>query len=175
MIKYSQEVKQLVIKRCLNGETVATVCKELNIPASTAERWVRTNRNGEKEGDASKRYEKTINGFLVRVYRNMQSRITGVQKNKAHLYVGKELDVSRETFYSWSLGDASFNCLFSAWIAAGYDRRLTPSIDRIDSSKGYFIENMRWITHSMNSKLGNLSRQRTSKRAIYAAVGLNHD
>ena len=32
-----------------------------------------------------KKYEKTKKGFLMRLYRNMQSRVQGVQKKKHHL------------------------------------------------------------------------------------------
>ena len=53
------------------------------------------------------KYEKTIKGFLVRLYRNMQSRIDGVQKRKHYLYKGKEL-LSREDFYSWALNNKKF-------------------------------------------------------------------
>ena len=34
----------------------------------------------------TKKYEKTEKGFLVRTYRNMLSRVSGVTKNKNHLY-----------------------------------------------------------------------------------------
>ncbi len=33
----------------------------------------------------TRRYEKTKKGFLVRLYRNMQSRTNGIQKKKYHL------------------------------------------------------------------------------------------
>ena len=60
-------------------------------------KWQRERRKN--NGNAStKKYEKTKNGFLMRCYRNMKSRITGVQKQKAHLYVGKSL-LEKELFY----------------------------------------------------------------------------
>lgn len=53
-----------------------------------------------REGNIiTRRYEKTPKGFLMRGYRNMQSRVTGVQKKKAHLYLGKEL-LPRDEFYN---------------------------------------------------------------------------
>lgn len=48
----------------------------------------------------TKRYEKTEAGFLMRMYRNMKSRVTGVQSKKAHLYKGKDL-LAKEDFYEW--------------------------------------------------------------------------
>lgn len=111
-----------------------------------------------KNGNAStKRYEKTPKGFLVRLYRNMQSRISGVQKQKHQLYKGKAL-LPREDFYSWALNSPEFKSLFREWEKKGYDRKFTPSVDRIDSSKGYELGNMEWVTHSENSRRGSLSR-----------------
>lgn len=97
------------------------------------------------------KYEKTKNGFLMRTYRNMKSRTLGIQKKKAHLYKGLPL-LSKETFYEWSLNYSAFSVLFCAWENSCYDRKLTPSINRIDASLGYVEGNIEWITHSQNSK-----------------------
>jgi hypothetical protein len=96
------------------------------------------------------RYEKTIKGFLMRKYRNMLSRVRGIQKNKAHLYFGKYI-LPKKMFYQWSLKNKDFRRLWSLWVKNGYSRRLCPSIDRIDSSIGYHLFNMRWVTQSENS------------------------
>ncbi len=104
-----------------------------------------------------KKYEKTENGFLMRLYRNMKSRITGVQKEKFHLYEGKPL-LSKEAFYAWAKNDMRFRNLFEFYTQSGYDRKLAPSVDRVDSSKGYVLENMEWVTHSENSRRGSISK-----------------
>ncbi len=105
----------------------------------------------------TKKYERTPNGFLMRKYRNMKSRIEGVQKAKHHLYVGKDL-LSKEDFYNWSKGDPEFWRRFKIWEVSGYQRKLSPSVDRIDSKKGYLIGNMEWVDHSENSRRGTASR-----------------
>lgn len=111
-----------------------------------------------KTGNATtKKYERTKGGKLMRCYRNMMSRVTGIQYKKEHLYLGKEI-LSREDFYEFSKNDKSFNELFDAWVASDYDRKLTPSVDRIDSNKGYVLGNIQWITHSENSRKGAQSR-----------------
>lgn len=109
----------------------------------------------------TKKYEKTPKGFLVRTYRNMLSRVTGVNKNKNHLYLGLEI-LDKDFFYLWSLSDFNFKYLFEKWIESDYDRRLTPSIDRIDSKKGYTKDNVQWITFSENCRRGNESRFKTN-------------
>ena len=107
----------------------------------------------------TKRYEKTINGFLMRLYRNMKSRISGVQKEKYHLYVGKEL-LNKDEFYEWAKSNDTFLVLFDEYKKNEYDRRLAPSVDRVDSSKGYELSNMEFVTHSENSRRGSLNKLR---------------
>ena len=135
-------------KSCKDGR--AGVCKD----CVNAKRRILRKENNNAE---SKIYEKTMKGFLMRTYRNMQSRVTGVQKKKAHLYLGLEL-LPRDEFYSWALQNEDFQRLWQNWVESKHTRKLTPSVDRINSSKGYLLENMRWLTHSENSRLGNLSR-----------------
>lgn len=107
---------------------------------------------------ATYRYEKTPKGFLMRLYRNMKSRISGVQKKKHHLYQGKEL-LDKNTFYGWAENNQSFWKLYSKWIMSNYNRKFTPSVDRVNSNKGYSLDNMEWITHSENSRRGSVSRR----------------
>ena len=106
----------------------------------------------------TRRYEKTPRGFVMRTYRNMLSRVSGIQHKKAHLYQGKPI-LERAAFYEWSLSDPSFNRLFEEWRLSGFARALTPSIDRIDSAGGYEPQNVRWITHSENSRGGSALRR----------------
>lgn len=108
---------------------------------------------------ATFKYEKTPKGYLVRTYRNMLSRITGVLKEKSHLYAGLPI-LDKESFYVWALSNEDFLNLYSNWVEQGYCRKLSPSIDRIDTMKGYVMGNIRWLTHSDNSKLGSLSKNR---------------
>ena len=110
-------------------------------------------RRLENKNSTTKKYEKTEKGFLVRLYRNMESRIKGIQKEKHYLYEGKEI-LKREDFYTWSLNNDTFHKLFKEWVDSGYDRKMTPSVDRVESSIGYIIDNMEWVTHSENSRRG---------------------
>lgn len=105
----------------------------------------------------TRKYEKSLKGFIMRTYRNMKSRVEGVQKGKAHLYFGKFL-VNKEDFYLWVESRDDFFILWGQWLESDYDRKLTPSIDRVDSNLGYDLSNMRWITHSENSRLGAESK-----------------
>ena len=107
----------------------------------------------------SKRYEKTLNGYRMRMYRNMLSRIKGIQYKKAHLYVGKEL-LSKEDFYNCIDNNDDYIRIFKEYERLGYPMKFAPSIDRIDPSIGYVLSNMRIITHSENSRLGSISKHK---------------
>ena len=98
----------------------------------------------------TKTYEKTMNGYLMRMYRNMKSRITGVQRKKAHLYQGKEL-IDKELFYEFAKCSPMFRTLFYQYEGSGYAQKLAPTPDRIDPTKGYTMDNIQWVTHSVNS------------------------
>ena len=96
-------------------------------------------------------------GFLGNLYSRMRERIMGQRPTKAHLYVGKEL-LTRSEFYAWATTSEEFHKLFKAYKESGYSIKLVPTIDRIDSSIGYILSNMEWVTHSENSRRGALSR-----------------
>lgn len=99
----------------------------------------------------TRKYEKTKSGFIMRAYRNMESRVKGIQWRKAHLYAGKPL-LPREQFYEWAITSGEFHELFAAWELAGYARQYTPSVDRIDSRRGYELDNMRWVSFTENCR-----------------------
>ena len=111
----------------------------------------RRSRNGNIN---TKNYEKTFHGKLVRTYRNMMSRVKGILKKKAHLYKGLEI-LSKEDFYNWSNNDSEYARLFMEWVDSEYEQRLSPSIDRKNPLLGYVLDNMRWLTHSENSRISN--------------------
>lgn len=122
------------------------------------ERLTKQRESRKLNGNAhTKKYEKTVKGFLMRAYRNMKSRVEGVQWKKAHLYEGKEL-LSREEFYQFALSSPEFYELFGNYKQSGFERKLAPSADRMDSSKGYEINNMEWVTMSENSRRGTVNR-----------------
>lgn len=121
-------------------------------------------RRAETNNAVTKKYERTKKGKLMRLYRNMQSRIYGVQKAKHHLYKGKPL-LDKQEFYEWALSCEEFHKLYDAWVDSDYDRKLTPSVDRVDSTKGYEVGNMEWVTHSENSRRGALWRPSDCKES----------
>jgi len=114
--------------------------------------WQRERRKSNNNED-SKKYERAKKGKLMRTYRNMESRVKGIVQKSQHLYSDLQI-LPRQDFYDWSLSDEGFNSVYESWVASEYDRKMSPSIDRIDTGKGYTIGNIRWVTHSENSRAG---------------------
>jgi hypothetical protein len=108
---------------------------------------------------ATHKYERTKKGKLMRTYRNMESRVRGILKKKAHLYEGLAI-LPRDEFYRWAMASNTFHSLFDGWAASGYRCGDSPSVDRIDETKGYILGNMRWLSHRENSRL--TSRYKTT-------------
>jgi calcineurin-like phosphoesterase family protein len=77
-----------------------------------------------------------------------------VQKKKASLYEGMNY-LSKDEFYHWSTSSQNFHDIFTNWEKSNYDRKLSPSVDRIWPMFGYVKGNIRWITHSENSSRSN--------------------
>ena len=105
-------------------------------------------------------YHRTINGFLMNKYKGMQYRVAGKLKGKFHLYYGLDL-LDRDQFIEWSKNDKDFKKLFIQWEYSNYDMKFTPSPDRLNSNKGYTINNMEWTTHAENSRRGAVSPHRS--------------
>lgn len=120
-------------------------------------------RRAKDNNAVTKKYEKTKKGFLVRCYRNMLSRVTGVTKNKNHLYLGLEI-LNKDIFYEWSLNNKEFNELFENWQNYNYNRKFSPSIDRLNTDKGYTLCNIEWITFRENCRRGGLAKKENFKK-----------
>jgi len=114
-----------------------------------------------------KLWRRTVDGFLFKIYEGMYNRVKGnTHPSKFHLWKGKPI-LPRETFIEWSKNHPSFLSLFKRWGMSGYDRKLTPSVNRIDSNRGYTLDNIEWITFSQNCALGSQARSFNNRRSIY--------
>lgn len=117
-------------------------------------------KKAEVKGYCDKHYRKyDINAFLNKVYKNMRQRVLGIQKNKSHIYLGLSI-LSKEEFIKWSKENQEFIQLYTKWYEDGFKRTNTPSIDRIDSNKGYVLDNIRWLPNWQNCAFGCMSDKR---------------
>lgn len=96
-------------------------------------------------------YRRTKQGLLANKYSQMSKRVRG-KDNRGKYYLGLPI-VARHDFYCWALGCYEFHRLFENYKKSDWLLRLAPTINRIDSYKGYTFDNMEWVTFSENSRL----------------------
>ena len=121
----------------------------------------------------SRKVRKTINGFLCCLYTKIIQRTQGRGGVKhPHLYIGKPV-LPREVFYTWSKNHPDFLKLFKQWASAGYDRKLTPSVNRMNSKEGYLLNNIEWMTTSQNNSLASTVRKIKQRKEVYNLLGVN--
>lgn len=100
------------------------------------------------------RYHNNVDRYLKHKYYMMCQRC-GNGKYTVRDYAKKGLKLTLEEWLNWCNETMpTFMALHSAWKASGYDPKLTPTIDRIDNSKGYELGNLQWLTKSANSRKG---------------------
>ena len=91
-----------------------------------------------------KRY-RSIRGLLLNRYSGMK------QRSKIYNY---GISITKEEFLTFSLNDINFIDIYKNWISSDYNNKSSPSVDRIDSNKGYCLGNIQWLTFSENCSKG---------------------
>lgn len=116
----------------------------------------------------------TINRFLGNLYSGMKERVSGRKTKRPDLYKGKPL-IPKDAFMIWAKNHPDFFSLYKRWASCNFDRKLTPTINRIDSSKGYVLGNIEWMTNSQNCGLSGSVRKMKAKKEIYNLLGVDNN
>lgn len=93
-------------------------------------------------------------GYLTNKYLGMKWRTDGKPMKSEYasrIYKGLGL-MPKQEFLDWALKDPTFNTLFEAYKRSGKPIQLAPSIDRIDTQRGYVKGNVQFLTHAANAK-----------------------
>jgi uncharacterized membrane protein len=106
--------------------------------------------------DYMKNYElsrsRNPKGRLKRMFTGINKRI-----NHKHSYRNRKLYFTYKEFLEHFLEDVQFKVIFGKWVESGHQYPLCPSLDRIDNSGDYTLENVQIISLSENSsKAGRL-------------------
>lgn len=151
-----------------NGKLLHGTCKICR--AESSREFYKNNREYYQE--QKKEYKHSIHGYLISSYGYMKKRVEGRVSNKkyAHYWLGKPI-LPKEVFIEWSKNHPDFLRLFKRWTMAGHDQKLSPSVNRIDSNKGYTLDNIEWVTVSQNSSLAGAVRSFNKRKAVYALLG----
>lgn len=113
----------------------------------------------------------TISRFLAHLYSNMKKRVQG-KHGSPQLYKDKPL-IAKEVFLNWAKNHPSFLVLYKQWVMCDFDIKLAPSVNRINSRKGYTLDNMEWVTFSQNCTLASAVKKLHQRKEVYNLLGVN--
>lgn len=92
------------------------------------------------------------------------------QRSKRRGFPPPQLN-SRKSFEKWAR-ENNLDVLWERFVSSNFDSRLKPSIDRIDNSKPYTVDNMRLVTWQENlgswNKCGNIEHGRRMSSMLVA-------
>jgi hypothetical protein len=94
----------------------------------------------------NQKFRRTPKGCLMRAYEYAKRRIV----EGRGLYLGLGI-CDREDFYKAFENDPRFLELHQEWISSGYRKAERPTPDRIDTTRGYLIDNIVWETYNVNT------------------------
>ncbi len=119
------------------------------------------------------KYKATINSFLCRLYLSMRSRVRGKCTDRPDLYRGLPI-LPKDVFLTWAKNHSDFLMLYKRWYSSSFDRRLTPTVNRKNSRKGYTLSNIEWMTNSQNCGLAGEVLRMNRKKAVYDLLGVTN-
>ena len=91
----------------------------------------------------NQKYKSSLNGFATTAI----SRQIASSTRRGHT----KPTYSKDELIEW-LSDNNFNTISQSWIDSGFEKDMCPSIDRLDNSIGYNINNIELVTWLENKK-----------------------
>lgn len=131
-------------KKCLNVKSLTEFSK------STGNKDGYSHQCKECKAEHSRNYYKTLPGVVTRIYNN-ELQASKQRKHLAPSYNKQELS-------DW-LYKQDLSSLFNTWVKSNYDKNLSPSVDRINSTKGYSFDNIRLVTWQENNDVAYEERK----------------
>jgi len=107
-------------------------------------------------------YGRTQNGRAIKLFHAIGYR---VRHNPYYKKLG--INFNREQFLSWTQASSTYTRCFNKWARSGYQRELTPSIDRLNSSLGYNLRNIQMVPlqYNLTKKKRRSSAVRSRKKS----------
>jgi hypothetical protein len=100
--------------------------------------------------EKEKKYRNSPRGYLNRIYNGVKTRCTNTKNKRTKSYHGLDF-MTWEEFLEWGFTE-ELVAMHKNYLDSGKDRKLAPSVDRIDPTKGYVKGNVQWLTLSENSR-----------------------
>ncbi len=96
-------------------------------------------------------YTKTYDGKITRMLVEQKQRCV-LRKHPQPAYTNDE-------FREWLSNLPLYNELYLKWVASGFNKWLSPSIDRLDNAKTYSFDNIRLVIWKDNHDEGNRTKR----------------
>lgn len=107
-------------------------------------------------------YRRTKTGVIKEIYRG-QKRNSKDRGYDEPSYTLKELTL-------FIFNQNNFDEIYKLWVDSGYDKNLTPSVDRIDDYKNYSLDNIQLMTWKENAKKSYDDRKNGINNKLNKAV-----
>ena len=88
-------------------------------------------------------YDRTEKGVIRVIYKTQKSN----SKRRNHNPPSYTKNILREWLY-----ENNFKELYDNWVLSGFEKKLKPSVDRINDFKGYSLDNIRLVTFEENRR-----------------------
>ncbi len=155
--------------KCKEEKEITQFYKHPEMPDGTVNKCKECNKldvhaNYEKNRKQFNEYDKyrhrhSIPRLFNHKYSAIKLRCTKTAKNgRVHSSVFGKGFLSKSKWLEWCYKKENYSKfvdIYNNWVQSDYTRKLTPSIDRISSKKGYVIGNLQWLTLSENCKKFN--------------------
>ncbi len=96
------------------------------------------------QAENGRQRDRTRLGLIGSIYRT-QIRSSKHRKHNPPAY-------SKDDLFAWFDKQESFSMLYTQWVKSDYEKMLRPSVDRIDDSIGYTLENIQLMSWDANAK-----------------------
>lgn len=105
------------------------------------------------------KYQRSVDGLIAKIYSNQRQRCRDRNKPMPKY--------SLEQLRKWCKGQDKFSHFYSVWVKSKYNKKKTPSIDKINPLGNYTFDNMQIMTWLENHEKGRKERNITQGKRIY--------
>ncbi len=115
------------------------------------------------QGESARVYQRTKKGLVVQIYSGQRAS----SKTRGHSMP----EYTRLDLQAWLFEQELFHMLHKDWVESGYDRMLSPSVDRIDDDVHYKFDNIQLMTWGENIDKGHISTAIRQGKAVEVLRG----
>jgi len=112
--------------------------------------------------ESQKKRDRSVDGLIAKIY--SQQRTNSIKRGH------NPPEYSLQGLIDWCREQENFKRLYGVWVHSNYNKKLRPSIDRINDSIGYCYENIQLMTCEENIQKGRDDRRSGINNKINSAV-----